>query len=140
MQPFKRIELVLKYLKISANRLAKEIGLPNDRPQRLYDIKKKGHGISADLASKITNTYPSISYEWLLTGKGEMLVSPGATDAVNDGQLEYQQKPKTTDMISDSLEKRQIRNLLDQVEELKRENERLKAIIDDKKSGGQKAG
>ena len=37
------------------------------------------NGISAGLARKITNRYPEISYEWILTGKGTMLVKPKET-------------------------------------------------------------
>ena len=34
------------------------------------------NGISAGLARKITNKYPEINYEWILTGRGTMLVEP----------------------------------------------------------------
>ena len=34
------------------------------------------NGISANLARKIINKYPEINYEWILTGRGTMLVEP----------------------------------------------------------------
>ena len=57
---------------MSYNKFAKEIGLKDN--VKVYHIKNGRNEISADLANAITATFPQISYQWLLTGNGEMLV------------------------------------------------------------------
>lgn len=61
---------LLTHLKISANKLAKEIGLSANTA--IYHIKNGRNGISPDLAKKIIHRYPEISYNWLLTGEGSL--------------------------------------------------------------------
>lgn len=68
----KRLRELLLHLKMSYNKFAKEIGLKDN--VKVYHIKNGRNEISADLANAITATFPQISYQWLLTGKGEMLV------------------------------------------------------------------
>lgn len=68
----KRLEELLLHLKMSYNKFAKEIGLKDN--VKVYHIKNGRNEISADLANAITATFPQISYQWLLTGNGEMLV------------------------------------------------------------------
>lgn len=68
----KRLEELLLHLKMSYNKFAKEIGLKDN--VKVYHIKNGRNEISADLANAITTTFPQISYQWLLTGNGEMLV------------------------------------------------------------------
>lgn len=70
-----RLECLGKYIGVSLNKLAFEIGLKT--PQRFYDIKSKKHGISKDLARRIKAKYPKINTEWLLTGEGDMLEKEG---------------------------------------------------------------
>ncbi len=62
---------LLDYLKISANKLALEIGLKANTA--IYHVKNGRNNLSAELANKITSRYPEINYSWLLTGDGEML-------------------------------------------------------------------
>lgn len=68
----KRLRELLLHLKMSYNKFAKEIGLKDN--VKVYHIKNGRNEISADLANAITATFPQISYQWLLTGNGEMLV------------------------------------------------------------------
>lgn len=68
----KRLEELLLHLKMSYNKFAKEIGLKDN--VKVYHIKNGRNEISADLANAITATFPQVSYQWLLTGNGEMLV------------------------------------------------------------------
>ncbi len=67
-----RVKMVLEHLKISANRLSKELKLPT--PQVFYDIKAGKCGISKELAKKIQERYLNIDAGWLLTGVGSMTV------------------------------------------------------------------
>lgn len=88
-----RINQVLMHLKLNASALAKSLQLGNKT--RLYNIIKGHNGISADLAKIITEKYPEINYNWLLTGVGEMLNS-------SSGQpIEHQQTEPASGNLSD---------------------------------------
>ena len=65
-----RIEILMRHLGMNARKLAMSVGVS---PQTIYDIQKGKHGISKDLAEKISAKYLIISKLWLLTGEGEML-------------------------------------------------------------------
>ena len=68
----KRLEEMLLHLKMSYNKFAKEIGLKDN--VKVYHVKNGRNEISADLANAIVATFPQISYQWLLTGNGSMLI------------------------------------------------------------------
>lgn len=72
MSDSERIIKLKNFLDKSYNRVAEECGINN--AQTLYDIKNGKHGISKDIADKISSRYLNISKQWLLTGEGEMLV------------------------------------------------------------------
>jgi transcriptional regulator with XRE-family HTH domain len=65
-----RIEILMRHLGMNARKLAMSVGVS---PQTIYDIQKGKHGISKDLAEKISAKYLNVSRLWLLTGEGEML-------------------------------------------------------------------
>ena len=69
-----RIKEILLHLALRKNTFAKNIGLNN--ASIFNHIESGRNGISAGLARKITNKYPEINYEWVLTGRGTMLVEP----------------------------------------------------------------
>ena len=73
----KRIEDLLSELKHTKYSLSIALGYANGSV--LNNIHNGRNGISAGLARKITNKYPEINYEWILTGKGTMLVKPKET-------------------------------------------------------------
>lgn len=66
-----RLEDILEYLKISANKFSKEIG--HDNNVKIQHIKSGRNEISEEVAQDIENRYPEFNYQWLLKGKGEML-------------------------------------------------------------------
>ena len=67
------LDKLLKHLNVRKNTLAKELGYTNG--SIFYNIENGRNGISANLAKRISDTYPEINYRWLLTGDGVMLVS-----------------------------------------------------------------
>ena len=67
-----RIAYFIKSEGISGRSFEGAIGASNGLISRAI---KKGTDISAEWLSKIIDTFPSINPEWLLTGKGDMLVS-----------------------------------------------------------------
>lgn len=74
--PSKIITDICNELNINPNQFAKSIGL--ERAQIIYDlINGKTKSISNKLIRSITNTYPQFNDQWLLTGEGEMLKTPG---------------------------------------------------------------
>lgn len=70
---WQRIEMVVKMSGMSVNAFARCIGLA--RGENLYQIKKGNNGISRDLAKRITDYYPQISFSWLMTGEGAMTIN-----------------------------------------------------------------
>lgn len=67
---WQRLETIIKMSGMSINAFARCIGLA--RGENLYQIKKGNNRISRDLASRIVNYYPQISFSWLMTGEGPM--------------------------------------------------------------------
>ena len=65
------LEKLVSYLKITYSQLARDIGVT---PMRLQHIKSNRNGFSSMLATKIIERYPNISYDWLMTGEGSMLI------------------------------------------------------------------
>lgn len=72
MTEYERINKLLDYLKISANKLSKLLGMRS--PQIFYDIKSGKCGISKDLVKKIQEKFCNINAGWLLTGEGSMIL------------------------------------------------------------------
>lgn len=62
---------LLDYLQITAASFAKSLGY--DSPNKIYYILRFRNGMSIEIARDITRLYPSINYDWLLTGEGDML-------------------------------------------------------------------
>ena len=77
MDAKERMCLVLDYTGLNANLLSQKIGLPK---YRLYDITQgRTKAISYEIADKVTSSFTTISRDWLLTGKGSMLVGDGVS-------------------------------------------------------------
>lgn len=71
MSDKERLVMVMNHYNMNANAFSRFIGLRV--VQTLYDIIKDRHGISKDLAGKITSKCLDINISWLLTGEGECL-------------------------------------------------------------------
>ncbi|MDR7797265.1 hypothetical protein [Riemerella anatipestifer] len=71
------------HLKLNPKSFAESLGF--ERTDRIYNVLKGANGISSDLASIISDKYPDVIYEWLLTGKGEMLKSSEETPIKGEG-------------------------------------------------------
>jgi len=67
-----RLEQLLSYLKITANKLAID-KLGYDSNVKIYHIKNGRNNFSSEIAKDISNKFPEINYNWILTGDGEML-------------------------------------------------------------------
>lgn len=61
-----RIRQIIDYKKISTRQFCIEVGVANGFLDKVKDV-------GSEKLLKILNTYPELSPEWLLTGKGSML-------------------------------------------------------------------
>lgn len=83
---------------------------------------KNGKTIGVDKLENILNTFPELNANWLLTGKGRMLLGR-QHDQLKEPEHEYK--------LSDA-EKDLIQILKDQLEDLKKDKERLHAMLEKK--------
>jgi transcriptional regulator with XRE-family HTH domain len=67
-----RLNAILKHFKINASQFADEIGVQRASVSHVLSERNKP---GFDFIQKILDTYSSISADWLITGKGEMLKS-----------------------------------------------------------------
>ena len=69
-ESWQRLEQVINWSGMSIHSFAMHIGLK--RSENLYRIKRGSNGISRSLATSITNIYPEINIDWLLSRSDEM--------------------------------------------------------------------
>lgn len=138
-----RLLLFIDSLNIEKARFEKEVGLSNGF------VDKVSGNIRKSSLNRISNRYPHLNIDWLLTGKGEMLM--GVEDVFNpDGSFNedkaanwlIEQLSETRDMIKELAEERKdqndiIKHFLKENNELKEEkkklieeNTRLKKLLD----------
>lgn len=121
---------LLDYLKLSASSFAKSIGY--DSPNRIYYILRFRNGVSKEVAKDITDAYPDISYNWLLTGRGEMLKT-GSIHVVGDGNLSNTGITGGDVIMGSDQEvkalKKRIKELEAEVKELKNDKAILKEFV-----------
>lgn len=67
----KRIDLLIKHLGVSQNAFAKSLDTSSSRISNIITLRNKP---DSELLAKIAEVYTNVSADWLLTGKGEMLL------------------------------------------------------------------
>jgi hypothetical protein len=102
--------------------LSQKLGISQ---QKFTEILKERMNVGADLLAGIITLYPDISAEWLLTGEGSMLKSDPPSDEPNPAPLNTENAVLNTLMTP----------LLDRIDALTRENERLKIEVEILKNG-----
>ena len=91
------LEELLVHLNMNARQLSIALGM--NTPQVFYDIKSGKCGISKAMANKIQEKFPSVSTDYLLTGKGSVLgnveqkVGDNASGVVIQGQNHLNNSP-----------------------------------------------
>jgi hypothetical protein len=116
---------LLDHLKLSASAFAKSIGY--DSPNRIYYILRLRNGVSKEAAKDITEVYPNVSYNWLLTGEGEMLTT-GSINVIGDGNL------SNTGIIGGDVvvsSDQELKSLRKKVKALEEENKKLRDNINE---------
>lgn len=71
MNSKERLEQILLHLKLSANKLSKEIGHSSN--VKIHHVKSGRNEISEEIAKDIEKYFPEFNYEWIVSGKGSML-------------------------------------------------------------------
>jgi transcriptional regulator with XRE-family HTH domain len=72
MQAHERIIAVMKHYGLNKNSFSVEIGVTNVAIGKIVNDKRKPNKATLE---KIVKRFPEINYEWLLTERGEMLIS-----------------------------------------------------------------
>lgn len=67
-----RIVAIINHYNLKAGDFAASI---NVAPATISNIKNGKTGITAQIAQKITNTYPELNFQWILLGEGSMFQS-----------------------------------------------------------------
>ncbi|MDR0895037.1 MAG: helix-turn-helix transcriptional regulator [Prevotellaceae bacterium] len=84
----KRFIEVMKWTKLPQGKFAESIGITQGGVSHITSGRSKP---SINSLTRIHEAYPDINYDWLLTGKGEMLLSasgdPDQTDGFMPGSL-----------------------------------------------------
>uniref|UniRef100_UPI0039A5F730 hypothetical protein n=1 Tax=Ornithobacterium rhinotracheale TaxID=28251 RepID=UPI0039A5F730 len=129
MGTLQRIKEYIDYKGITNKEFEINVGFSNGA---FASQLKRGRTIGVDKLENILSSYPEISPEWLLTGKGEMLKSPAKqeepTQQVVDPQAEYNSTAHLEEKIAFLQEKIQL--LQENKALLEKENKRLTHEID----------
>lgn len=89
---FERFDKFMKFKGLNDNKISIETGISNG----LIGKGRVRGAISQDNISKILNTYPELNANWLLTGRGSMLINGDLIgevvniDQVHDVQTKYE--------------------------------------------------
>lgn len=117
-ETLKRIKQFIDYKGLTIRGFEMTVGFSNGA---FASQLKNGKTIGVDKLENILNTYPEINANWLLTGNGKMLL--GKVSILKEPEQEYKLSEAEKDLI-------QV--LKDQLEDLKKDKERLHAILDKK--------
>lgn len=123
---FERLDKFMIFKGLNDNKITLETGISNGL---IGKARKKGGGISLENISKILNTYPELSAEWLLRNSGEMLKNQnitinsgdnnGAIVGNNHGKISIKKEKKLTP--EELLFQREISYLNEKIETKNRE-------------------
>ena len=82
-----RLEKIIEYSKLSTNAFATSLGM--QRSTTIYNILNGRNGMSKPIASLIATKYNMINYEWVISGKGEMLKNKQSDNELSEPAPEY---------------------------------------------------
>jgi len=109
MNDSERMQQLLLGLKMNAETLGKSIG--KRKGDVIRNVLNGANGISHKLAYSITQAYPNVSFEWLMTGEGEVFLKE---------EGEKKSIPRFNNCPVCQEKERNIGLLLDRIEEQKK--------------------
>ena len=93
---YERILMIIRYYNLSISQFSREIGLNSPATiQKIITYKRKA---SPKTSGKILNRFPDINYDWLITGRGDMLKNESNKEndvefnGYNNEQLDFIEK------------------------------------------------
>lgn len=113
-----RILLYLENKGISKYKFYQKIGVSNG-------FLDKNGSIGSDKCEKISYQYPDINIEWLITGRGNMLIDSFEENMIKEPQVFYQKKEKEVESERIQELKETIATQREFIDFLKRKIDRL---------------
>lgn len=96
-QPWERIEMIMEYYSLNKNTFSKEIRMSNNVTiGRIINEHRKP---STATLNRIVKRFPEIDYDWLLTGKGQMLCTSGKDPFGQDYDIQVVDKVNIDEFI-----------------------------------------
>lgn len=86
-----KLQKFIDYLKITPYEFSAKLG--NKRPDNIYNILSGKVRMSPKTIDKISDTFPELDINWLLTGEGEMLKGAKISSPICDSQQTYRVIP-----------------------------------------------
>lgn len=94
-----RFTQVIEYSELTPAEFAEEIGVQRSSISHIISGRNKP---SLDFITKIKTAFPKLEWDWLITGKGEMLISEKELESVVEEKPEIveKKKPSLPDLFS----------------------------------------
>lgn len=86
MKHSERLQKLIEYLNTSQSGLARSLKTSHTK---IGFVLKGRNNISKALAMDIVRVYNYVSYKWLMTGEGEMIIDPSEQNIVSEPLPEY---------------------------------------------------
>ncbi len=100
-----RISKLIKSMKISSSQFADEIGVQRSSVSHVLSGRNKP---SLDFVTKILAAYPDINSEWLLSGKGNMILDADTERRDDEVTGEGQTSLEIEEFVSEKEEKKEF--------------------------------
>lgn len=122
MKSQERLAEILLHLKVTANKLSKEIGHSSN--VKIQHIKSGRNDISEEVAKEIIERYPEFEYRWLIKGEGRMLKDNGEYSKGKPYKIDEKELLLVKERLS--LYEERIDFYKEKIEMLEEENQLLK--------------
>lgn len=105
-----RINQIIKYYKVNATKFADEIGVQRSSISHVLSGRNKP---SLDFIQKLLKTYPEVRSDWLILGKGSMIIGEDNLFAATEAkQSDFNNIPRAEKQVTENkqTEKNEIRS------------------------------
>jgi GTP1/Obg family GTP-binding protein len=95
-----RIKELINYKNHSISSFEKEIGAGNNS---IGTLIRKDSNISGDILSKILSKFPEVNANWLITGKGNMLIEGLGSSSVSENVDENKSSDSNVELLKEQI-------------------------------------